>query len=40
MEGGPDVPNSDIPEESYIKSSCKPQKNIIQNKVYNINKIP
>lgn len=39
INGGPAVPNSDIPEESFIKPSHKWQKNIIQNKVHTINKI-
>lgn len=39
MKGGPAVPSGDIPEESLIKPSCMQQKNIIQNKVHNINKM-
>lgn len=39
MKGGPAVPNSHIPEESFIKPSCMQQKNIIQDEVHNINKI-
>lgn len=39
MRGGPAVPSGDIPEKSLIKPSRMQQKNIIQNKVRNINKI-
>lgn len=39
MKGGPAVPNSHIPEESFIKPSCMQQKNVIQEEVRNINKI-
>lgn len=38
-KGGPAVSNTDILEESFIKPSCMQQKNVIQNKVSNINKI-